>query len=163
MPNLSTTATQNIEIIKDNTFQKVLVDLLYNAKKEILISTFRLQYTEKHYAHKLSEIWQALIQAKKRGIEIKILSNGTGRSNFTLNSNARALSFLRSNGIDVFYSAKRRLIHAKVIIIDQCMILLGSHNITFRAIQSNFEVSLLIRSPGLAEKLRQDFFAEINV
>ena len=60
-----------------------------------------------------------------------------------VNSNAIA-SPLKENNIDVKIPISKNLIHTKFIIIDDKILVMGSHNFSQSAFTTNFETSMII-------------------
>ncbi len=54
----------------------------------------------------------------------------------------------------MFLDSPRKTMHNKLIVIDQRLILLGSHNLTQSALKYNNEMSVLIDRPELAREAR---------
>jgi len=51
---------------------------------------------------------------------------------------------LQSNGIDVRIPMSKSLLHTKFIIIDDTILVMGSHNFSQSAFTTNFETSVII-------------------
>jgi len=126
---------------------------LQRAETEILVAV---------YAFTSSEIAWALVQAKQRGINVRVLVD----RKFDRESKYSQGSFLKKQGLNVRRASglskgnkKRGLMHQKFAVIDSRIVLTGSYNWTAYAEKFNHENLLLFRDAGpLAEEYRLQFF-----
>jgi phosphatidylserine/phosphatidylglycerophosphate/cardiolipin synthase-like enzyme len=63
--------------------------------------------------------------------------------------------------VDVIFDSPEKTTHAKLMIVDAQMTLLGSTNWTYYALTNNHEASLLIRSKEVAKELT-DYFNQVK-
>jgi phosphatidylserine/phosphatidylglycerophosphate/cardiolipin synthase-like enzyme len=56
--------------------------------------------------------------------------------------------------VKVYFDSPEKTTHTKLIVIDQRLVLLGSHNLTQSALKYNNEISVLINRPELAREAR---------
>jgi cardiolipin synthase A/B len=86
------------------------------------------------------KVVDALISAHYRGVDVKvILEERTG-------ANYLAFSRLRGAGTGVCWASEAyKLSHPKMIIVDGQKALVGSHNLSNSALNSNREISLLVQ------------------
>ncbi len=126
---------------------------IQRAEREILVAV---------YAFTSGEIAWALVQAKQRGINIRVLLD----QKFDRKSKYSKGSFLKKQGLNVRWASglskgdkKRGLMHQKFAVIDSRIVFTGSYNWTASAETFNHENLLLFRDAGpLAEEYRQQFF-----
>ena len=112
---------------------KKVIEMIDNAKKSIYISMFTFTNTE---------LCQALINAKSRGVKIRVAFDhysAKGASKGTLEN-------LKSNNIRTFTSSSGKLLHHKWCLIDSKTLILGSTNWTSAAFSKNDDC-LLVLSP----------------
>lgn len=129
-----------------------LTDLIQSAETSIDIWIENLGH---------SKIHAALINAKQRGVEIRILSSicGMGASHDFAYKNYEEL---KQNGIIVqgmAYPADRDLpyIHAKSIHIDQKYFFMGSQNFSANSINKARELGIVFKNKNIQNKLHQLF------
>lgn len=145
-------------LIVDNSFLPALIAEIELAKKEILISTFKIDPKNKKNQNTIQAIFKAIHRAAQNGIKIKILTNiHTGRNFLPLN-NLRAAFQLKTAGVEIRGFKKDKIIHAKYFLIDNTSLIIGSHNITQKALTANHEVSILIRDTAGFNYIRNCFF-----
>jgi len=119
------------------------------------------------------ELEEAIERAEKRGVEVKILTNSL-RSNNHLTAHSayrkhihrlvghgadvhevRAMAKDRHVYMDMPVENKLLGLHAKFIIIDESISVIGSANLDSRSLRLNTEVALVIRSEEVNSKLRE--------
>jgi cardiolipin synthase len=98
-----------------------------------------------------------LIDAKRRGVEVKIITPGKKSDHMLTRSSSHAvLGDLLKNGIEV-YEYEPSMIHAKVLIVDGHWAVVGSTNIDDRSFEHNDEVNLAALDGDLPQQLTRDF------
>lgn len=146
-----------ITILKDEQYRKSLLEAFRGAQKEILIMTYKCDYGPTLASRNLNPLIQELRRARGRDVKVWIILNfGDAHSSIARN-NRKATHHLEKEGIIVKNSPPGRTFHAKMIIIDGEAVWIGSHNFSESSLCRNFEISLKIEDPNLAEDLRQIF------
>lgn len=144
-------------IIWENHIRRALDFILGDAKKEILISTFKLDVPLKHHKRPINDVIAQLIKAQERKVDIKILLNYNENHQGTANHNLSSARWISHYNLEAFWLPRGRCVHAKFIIVDGRLLLTGSHNLTNQSLTQNFEVSLLIRDPDIIQSFRDKF------
>ena len=107
-----------------------------NAEREILVGAYALTTG--------SSIVEALIQAKQRGIDVRLIADKT-----TPCERNSAVGPLAAAGVPIWIDDQARIAHAKTMVIDRVVTLTGSYNWT-RGAAANSENLNLISSPAVA-------------
>lgn len=142
-----------IVVIEDHAYLKIVKDLLSHANKSIYVAIFVIKYDIKEYDDPVNQLLYALIDAHKRGLDVKVLVDDP-----TLRSYPDTISYLKNNSIEVKLDEKKGVTsHMKIVIIDDKYLVVGSHNWTESALSYNHEYSVLIISKYYAEKARRYF------
>ena len=140
-------------LINENYFP-ALLKAIDEAQSEIFMSIFSF----KAGVHKNSypdRILGHLNKAVKRGVNVKVILETTGRLNDELNTqNRQTGKLLEENGVKVYFDSPRTTTHTKLIVIDEKVVILGSHNLTQSGLKYNNEISILIERPDLAKRAR---------
>ncbi len=98
---------------------------------------------------------EELIRARQRGVSVTvILERSRNEKDFLNRENRSTADFLAGNGISVRFDSFRKTSHAKVVVIDDRLVFLGSHNLTHNALSRNNELSVLIDSPQMAQEIK---------
>jgi phosphatidylserine/phosphatidylglycerophosphate/cardiolipin synthase-like enzyme len=141
-------------MLANEEFFPVLVKSIDEARDEIIMSVFSFK-AGKHRHSYPDQIAGCLERAVKRGVKVFVVLETTDDKADELNiQNRKAGKFLEGKGIKVFFDSPRKTTHTKLTVIDQKLILLGSHNFTQSALRYNNEISILLNSPDLAGNAR---------
>jgi len=133
-----------MEAIIGKQFPDKVIPLIENAKQSIKIVVFDWRWYPNDPANPVQLFNQAIIRAKRRGVDVKVITNV-----------AYVRDILRSNQIDAKKPSTTKLIHSKIIILDDKDLVIGSHNFTQSAFTMNFEVSTYIPDcPDIENYLR---------
>lgn len=127
-------------------YSERLVEAIDNAKDEINIFMFEWRLYPYEPSNPVSMINHALTRAVRRGVKVSAFVNSAQIVNDLKGLNIKAKQYQRS-----------KLMHAKVVILDRDIVCMGSHNFTSSAMLGNVELSVLLESPALAEKLYNYF------
>ncbi len=128
---------------QDNIIDTILIPYINNAKNYIYIPTFVI-------THK--NVTQALINAKERNVDVKIILDATNANN-THTTHER----LRRHGIEVKTENFAGKMHSKSVIIDDKYTFIGSMNLSKSGTSRNDENIVLIENPNIA-KFYKNFF-----
>ncbi len=127
----------------DSAIEKTIVPLIDNAKHYIYMPVFLI--TDKRLA-------AALINAKNRGVEIKVIVDAT---------NAKAKyskhRLLRQHGIKVKTENYAGKLHSKSMIIDDAYTVIGSMNFSGSGEKKNDENLIVVKNSGLAKHYKKFF------
>ncbi|QKX01638.1 phospholipase D family protein [Wolbachia endosymbiont of Cruorifilaria tuberocauda] len=100
------------------------------------------------YTFTLETVADALIKAKKRGVNVKVILDKS-----QLHLKYSVINKLFANEIPVWIDNKPKIAHNKVIIIDNEIVITGSFNLTSTAKKGNAENLLIIRDyPELVQQ-----------
>ncbi len=133
---------------KGDMYKNLFHPLITNAKSLIYIDVFYL-------THK--EIAQDLINAHKRGVEIKIIIDATSAKN-----PKSRLKELRNEGIKVKVENWGGKAHEKTMSIDNKILILGSANFTQSAMNYNDENTIAIYNSYVTKEYNKFFIALYN-
>jgi phosphatidylserine/phosphatidylglycerophosphate/cardiolipin synthase-like enzyme len=134
-----------IPIIGSEYVQKV-VPLINGAIKSIDILMYDWRWYLDRLEHPVQEFNRALVHAVSRGVRVRCLTNTdllTKQLN-DLKIKARTLK-------------DERVLHAKIIIIDEKFLVIGSHNLTSNAFTRNLETSVILEIPQGQDRFQQFF------
>lgn len=138
--------TENIQIFfspQDKSIKNGILPLLKNAKKYIYIPAFII--TEKR-------LTEELINAKNRGVDVKIIVDSLNASN-----QHSKHKLLRESGIPVKAENYAGKMHSKSIIIDDEYLIIGSMNFSNSGENKNDENTIVLKNSE-ASKFYRKFF-----
>ncbi len=104
------------------------------------------------YSFTLDSIADALIRAKQRGVDVKVVLESQQVSQYSVYEK------LKDAGIDVLLDSNPAYMHDKIAVIDGRIVITGSYNWTKRATNQNNENLVVIYS----KKLSEEFEAELE-
>lgn len=145
---------KDFEIIRDIptiSIQKIknkYIRLIRKARKEILIET---PYFLPGY-----KMRKALVNAAERGVTVKIIIPKASDIRMIDIVRNRYLVFLFDKGIDVLFFSPGNL-HAKTMMVDKDVFLIGSSNIDYRSFRYMHEICLVGKEPSVIEQLDRHF------
>lgn len=117
----------------------LIVKEISNAHKSIFVQA---------YSFTSAPIAQALVDAKKRGVDVEvILDKSQSRTN-----RYTSATFLVNNHIQTWIDYKPAIAHNKVMIIDKEEVITGSFNFTKAAQYKNTENVLIVNNASLANQ-----------
>lgn len=129
--------------IDGEPYLEILLHTLYSAKQQIQIVT--------PYFIPDSTVMKALLIALKRGVSVQLFTpNSSDILLFDLGRSSY-MSELAEAGAEIFYYTDT-ILHAKLLLIDQDVILSGSANLDYRSLYINYEVVNVFYDPELIEK-----------
>ncbi len=106
-------------------------------------------------------LMQELVRAAQRGVEITVIVPGKKSDHgLTRSSSRRLYGPLLRAGARIF-EYQPAMIHAKILIVDDLWSVTGSTNFDNRSFGINDEVNLAARDACMAERLVQDFAADL--
>lgn len=115
-----------------------VIELINTARSEILLVSYA--------AHTEPSIAAALSSAAARGVAVTLL---TERREDNPSYTAHSMPFPGLNALRLHWPGRSRppgaALHAKIIVVDDQVALVGSANLTSRAVESNLECGILIR------------------
>lgn len=107
-------------------------------------------------------IRQELLAARARGVRVRVLAGGPYSDHgIVRRAGRRRYGVLLEAGVEIF-EYDSRMMHAKVLVVDERWSLLGSTNIDHRSFGLNDEVNLLVSSDALAMQLRATFEQDLS-
>lgn len=141
-------------ILSNEEFFPVLLESIDEAQNEIMMSIFSFKAGE-HKNSYPDRIAGHLAGAVKRGVKVTVVLETTRDKSDDLNiQNRKTGRLLEEKGVRVLFDSPGKTTHTKLTVIDQSLVLLGSHNFTQSALKYNNEISILLKDPGLARDAR---------
>jgi phosphatidylserine/phosphatidylglycerophosphate/cardiolipin synthase-like enzyme len=130
------------ELLLGSDFSDRVIELIDSADSSIYIFMFDWKWYKNDFSCDVSRINQALVRATRRGVKVQTLLNYS-----------EIVEILNNLNITARRANVRKLLHAKSIVIDENIIILGSHNLSKEAMTANVEMSLVISDPELAKRI----------
>ena len=131
--------------------------MMESAQFSIKVIQFVVQIKGKSAKMSSRELGIKLAAKIRDGVRVQTLLNSAGGGVRAPALNRQAAKWLSERGVEVRTPGPERTFHAKMIIIDDRIAIVGSHNWTPYALDRNFEVSVVVRDPACVGKLTRHF------
>jgi len=121
----------------------IILNAIHQAKRDIHVSAYI--FTSK-------PVSLALLEAKKRGVNIKILADKKANGN-----KYSAVTFLKNHQIETCLTDYYAIMHNKFMVIDTNTVQTGSFNYSTNAAKRNAENVIVINNKDVANAYEQEF------
>jgi len=138
--------TPVIDVAIGKAFPRKVIPLINGAKRTIEILVFDWGWYENEIGEQIQIFNNAIVRAKHRGVFVKAIVY-----------KHKIKNTLDQLGIWVRKIESSKLMHIKLMIIDEKILIVGSHNYTKNAFNINYELSLIIHDPETAQRIKADF------
>lgn len=134
-----------------------LLAMLSYSQRYFYLANFAINITNDWRTRDLRTFLIALSNRAKCGLDVRfILASPPGIPRLAARNISYA-HYLEDLKIPTRYYSGPSVQHAKFALSDDNSVIIGSHNLTFRSLRSNLEVSIFIEDPSLACTLRPYF------
>lgn len=147
-------------ILTDQAYYYSIRADLQRSNKSILVVMHSMIYDPYHDPPNwANDLIEELINAKRRGVNVRVVIEYRTYSGF-LDDNLWAHNYLFSNGVSVKLDDEPDNDHLKLVMIDDKIIYIGSHDWNDPSLFSDHEISVKIVSEKLSQMLRE--YVEAN-
>jgi cardiolipin synthase len=126
------------------------------AMRDLIASAQQSLWITVAYFAPTDEIIDALCAAARRGVSVRLMLPGASDVALLRIAARSFYTRLLEAGVEIF-ERRGRMLHAKTLCLDGSVSVIGSANLDYRSFESNCELSVAIRSPGLGAQL-QDMY-----
>lgn len=144
----------DIKLVTNRDYFPVVRDLIRLSDEYIY---FVIYVAKLDGYNQVSMLLDELVQAKERGIDIKVLLDSSSYDNNLNVSNFAFAETLKKYNIPVRFDDPDTTTHCKFGIFDGEKVLIGSTNWTYSALEKNNEVNILISDKDIALELKKYF------
>ena len=127
-------------------FPKKVTPLIKAAKNTIDIIVYDWRWYPNEIGSEIQLFNYEIVRAIQRGVKVKVL----------LNNNIIEAT-LKKAGAEIKQLKSEKTVHSKMMIIDDAMAILGSHNYTKNAFELNHETSIIIDDIEAVENFKKYF------
>ncbi len=132
----------NIAVLPDNYFLPALLSTMEKAKDEICLSVYHIKYKKDNRLDPAKRILDLLVKKATQGVKVKVLIHAGSLKFRVPGQNMRAGQYLSSRHVEVRYWKKKRIFHAKTLIVDRSVLIVGSHNLSNTSLTQSVEMSI---------------------
>jgi phosphatidylserine/phosphatidylglycerophosphate/cardiolipin synthase-like enzyme len=138
-----------VTFLPDRYLLDSMIKDVTDAQKNIFIAIYMFKTTDDR--HQMSTLLEeALISALKKGVKVFVVMDLGKGNDITTDINKETAEELLKAGATVVFDSKDVRTHAKLMVIDEKITYVGSHNYTDSAFKYNNETTVRIVSEGLA-------------
>lgn len=130
-------------------YPKKVIPLINAAKKNIDVVMYDWRWYPDMPGHAVQRFNIAIANAMRRGVTVRAVINRVD-----------LLAMLVNVGVRARVTRDKRTVHTKMIIIDDEVLIIGSHNLTRNAFGANIETSVAVKIPE-GETRFQEFFKNL--
>jgi len=145
----------DLKFLSCRAYYRELRKALKKAKKSIRVMMY-FSYRTGHSRNPATNFLNDIEAASRRGVDVKIIFE-TSHEEIVNKGNMASAEWLDQHGIEVRFFPIFPVMHVKLVLIDDKISFVGSHNWTSSAIYYNVESSVLIRCSRVARVYREYF------
>lgn len=135
-----------MELIKGKEFAEKVIPLIEQSKKSIDIIVFDWKWYPDQIGSKIQRFNNAIVNASRKNKKVRAIINSSQINNILSQCN------IKTKGL-----FSKKILHTKLMIIDNEIAILGSHNYTMNAFSVNYEISIIIRDKEVVQRLKKYF------
>ena len=122
-----------LQTIVATQFVNKVIPYVNRAKNSIDICVFDWRWYPNDPGAACQQFNQSIVSAVRRGVKVRALVNSES-----------VAQILRSVGVECKKHASSHLLHLKMMLIDDKIVITGSHNYTQSAFTTNYELSVVL-------------------
>ena len=130
------------ETVDTENYPAVLMALIAQARESIHVVMYRISYYPQYQDSVTNNILDALIAAAARGLDVRVYMDDCAFYESDKEANLQAARYLSDHGVDVRMDDPSIITHAKLIVIDQRTVILGSTNWNYYSLAQNNETDI---------------------
>jgi len=148
---------EDVQVVVDTQYFQVAKRMIHEAKHSVQVMMFEMGYYDEHPDTPSNLLIKELVLAKKRGVKVEVILEAKEGEDRATERNRHTGRILSDGGVEVIYDSPFKTTHAKFMVADGELTLLGSTNWTYYALTDNNEASVFIRSREVARALVEYF------
>ena len=133
---------------RERVAENIYLHLIHSARKSLYAMTPYLIITD--------EMTNALGQAAKRGVDVRIITPGVPDKKLVYAVTRSYYAGLAAQGVRIFEYTPG-FCHAKQMLCDGCMASIGTSNLDYRSLYLHFENNVLLQGGQAVRDMAQDF------
>lgn len=131
-----------MDTIIGKEFPQKVIPLINEAKHSIDIIVFDWRWYPQNPGSPVQLFNQSLVRAIRRGVKVRVIANYS-----------EIINILKSLGVEAKKLETKKLVHVKLMIIDNEIAVVGSHNYTESAFLMNYELSIILQGREELERI----------
>lgn len=117
----------------DGEYAPELARAIGGATRRVWVAMYVWRWYVNRPDSDLQRAYVALLNAQKRGLDVRVMTDFP-----------EVAAKMRADGINAIETDKSRLMHAKMVLLDDAAVYVGSHNMTHRSHGHNHEATAVL-------------------
>lgn len=144
-----------VRLFPTRPFGQAILEAVQNAQTSIWVSAY---YISGSSTSPIKDFYAALAEKAQQGLDVVVVSEyGPGTSARVREATYNFARELEQSGIRVRFMSGYRILHKKMILVDNQIALLGSANLTMAGTLQSDEMNVEIRQPAFVARMQKDF------
>lgn len=135
---------EDMLLLTGDSWAPVMCELIQGAQSRIELAAYSVSTRWPRLATDKFNVYQALLAAPARGVDCRCVLATHKRTAATSRFNTWSARQMRKAGWSARLSPRGKLLHLKLMIVDSCVVVTGSHNIAHAAAASNLDLSVCV-------------------
>lgn len=146
-----------VKVLLDSAYLDEVVKQIRAAETGIWVAMFEWSWYPGQHTGSVQDINRELCTRAKNGIDVRVLLHNEAMGRALHKINRVTAGHLKQSKAQVKWGNTGAALHAKVWIFDKTRVIMGSHNISARAVRTNVECSVLLQDDVECSKVMQWF------
>ncbi len=142
--------TPLLDTPKNRVYYNHLLESVRRAENSIKVLMATADFYPDHPKGPQDDLYDALISAETRGVEVMLIFDRSDWSRDITKTNEQTASYLRDRGLAVKFDDPEVTTHAKVIVVDERVVFLGSSNWNYPTYTETYQSNVKLVSPEVA-------------
>lgn len=121
------------------------------ARSSVVVVNYIAEFSDRVKKDPVAVLASALVRAKKRGVGVAVILEGS-----RFKDNYPFYRYLKDKGVDVWLDTSITLIHHKAVLVDDEVLISGSHNWSYAAFFKNEEFSMMTDDKRTVEVFKKE-------
>ena len=140
------TVTPLLDTPNNRIYYDKLLNSFRNAESSISVMMATADYYPEYPDGLQSRLYDSLIRADKRGVEVRVILDESDWSEEVTKTNRKTAEYLRDRGLAVRFDDPKVTTHAKTVIVDEEVVFLGSSNWNYPTYAETYQTNVKLVS-----------------
>ncbi len=155
----------SITPMNNRNYVPALVDMISNSQKNIKVLIYTARYYKKYKNSINDKIYNALIDATNRGVDVEIIIDVSTWNKGNTESNIVFTDWIKEQSKDkikILYDPGIATSHNKIVLIDGYISIVGSMNWSYYALEINKEATVAVFSKSVYDEFMR-YYDEVKL
>lgn len=141
----------DVQPITNAYYLPKVMELIEKAETSIYVVMYNMAWYDKYPDSSSNKLINLLCRAVKRNVSVNVILNrDSDKKKEEKDTNIEAAKILKRAGVNVMFDPLEQTTHAKLLIIDNRFVVIGSFNWSYYSLEKNNETAVLIDSKDIA-------------